>query len=102
MYNPPRTPPRPFEADYPAGAPSDAEGNLSVDVVPVGGTREVGAQPALVRHDDYTVAGDAHIEFQGVDSHGQGVGEGGERVLGAQRTAAAMGFDVERCSQAGQ
>ena len=32
MYNPPRTPPRPFEADYPAGAPSDAEGHLTADI----------------------------------------------------------------------
>jgi hypothetical protein len=32
MYNPPVKPPRPFEADYPFGAPSDVAGNLSRDI----------------------------------------------------------------------
>ena len=32
MYNPPSTPQRPFEADYPSGAPADAEGNLTRDI----------------------------------------------------------------------
>lgn len=32
MYNPPEVAPRPFEADYPAGAPSDASGRLTADI----------------------------------------------------------------------
>lgn len=32
LYNPPAVPPRPFEADYPRGAPSDASGKLIFDI----------------------------------------------------------------------
>jgi hypothetical protein len=32
VYNPPAKPPRPFELDYPNGAPSDAAGNLTHDI----------------------------------------------------------------------
>jgi hypothetical protein len=32
MYNPPAKPPRPFEADYPSGAPADASGRLTHDI----------------------------------------------------------------------
>jgi hypothetical protein len=32
LYNPPAKPPRPFEADYPAGAPADAAGMLTADI----------------------------------------------------------------------
>jgi hypothetical protein len=32
IYNPPPKPPRPFEADYPRGAPSDATGRLTHDI----------------------------------------------------------------------
>jgi hypothetical protein len=32
IYNPPSKPPRPFEADYPAGAPTDATGRLLFDI----------------------------------------------------------------------
>jgi hypothetical protein len=32
LYNPPRKPPRPLEADYPAGATADAAGRLSRDI----------------------------------------------------------------------
>jgi hypothetical protein len=32
IYNPPRKPPRPFEADYPSGAPVNAEGRLTHDI----------------------------------------------------------------------
>lgn len=32
MYNPPVKPLRPFTADYPAGAPTDATGNLTADI----------------------------------------------------------------------
>ena len=32
MYNPPVIPPRPFEADYPNGAPTDEQGNLASDI----------------------------------------------------------------------
>jgi len=32
MYNPPAKTPRPFEADYPRGAPADAEGRLIQDI----------------------------------------------------------------------
>ena len=78
------------------------EGNFSGDVVAIGSACEVGAEPPLVRDDDYSIAGDSHIELERVDPHGQCVGEGGERILRAQRTAAAMGFDVERCGEAAQ
>src|SRR5436190_10023148 len=32
MYNPPGRPLRPFEADYPSGAPADASGRLTADI----------------------------------------------------------------------
>jgi hypothetical protein len=32
LYNPPAKPPRPFAADYPSGAPADAQGNLTQDI----------------------------------------------------------------------
>jgi len=32
IYNPPAKPPRPFEADYPSGAPSAVAGNLARDI----------------------------------------------------------------------
>src|SRR5262249_26321914 len=32
IYNPPPKPPRPFEADYPHGAPADATGRLTQDI----------------------------------------------------------------------
>jgi hypothetical protein len=32
IYNPPAKPPRPFEADYPSGAPADVRGNLVRDI----------------------------------------------------------------------
>ena len=32
IYNPPKKPPRPFEADYPSGAPVNAEGRLTHDI----------------------------------------------------------------------
>jgi len=32
IYNPPPKPPRPFEADYPHGAPADASGRLTQDI----------------------------------------------------------------------
>lgn len=41
IYNAPEKPPRPFEADYPAGAPSDAAGNL---------TKTIEGQPITARH----------------------------------------------------
>ena len=39
MYNPPTKSPRPFEADYPAGAPANASGQLTADIEgrPLGG-----------------------------------------------------------------
>ena len=46
VYNPPKKPPRPFEADYPNGAPVNAEGRLThdVEVRPLTGTWVVGRQ----------------------------------------------------------
>ena len=44
MYNLPRLKPRPFEADYPLGAPSDATGRLTTDIAgnPLGAEFVVG------------------------------------------------------------
>jgi hypothetical protein len=54
LYDPPVKPPRPFEADYPTGAPADATGRLTADIEgkPLGARIVVGRN--MVGGDDVT------------------------------------------------
>jgi hypothetical protein len=44
---------------------------------------------------DPTIRGDADVEFQRVDAHGQCIGKGREGVLRQEGASAAMRLDIE-------
>ena len=62
-------------SDAPVGAPAGTE------VRAADGDR-VSAQ--VVGDDQAVVRGERHVELDGVDAHGQGAGDAGQRVLGPQ------------------
>src|SRR4029077_1847744 len=53
-------------------------------VEPIGSARKVRIETPLVRHDYHPILGDPHVEFKRIHAHRQGVGEGLQRVFGAQ------------------
>lgn len=78
MYNPPEVAPRPFEADYPAGAPSDASGRLTADTE----GRPLGAQYIAGRN--MVGAGEEAISPEGLNSVTEATtGQGPSRVASA-------------------
>lgn len=102
MYNPPQRPPRPFEADYPTGAVTDASGRLTHDIdgrplvaEQVVGRRTLGGSDEAISPAGLVAAGEGSVgaSYQTVPPRTLR-GDAGRLVVSRDRRSGNAEYDV--------